>query len=83
MCLSAALTAFVMTVLFGEVTRVTTLDSSDDLPAPLVTILQFTEVPSPEPPTAVPTAATQIALTHEDAAALAARAINREDVYSV
>ena len=78
--LSASLTAFVLAVLFGVVTKVTNTPTV----AAAAPAVQATSIPDTAVPTlADPTATEQAPLGPEEAAALAAKAISREDVYSV
>ena len=80
--LSASLTAFVLAVLFGVVTKVTATPIAQAAPAP--TVAMATTAPNTEVPTQVdPTATQQGPLGPEEAAGLAAKAISRQDVYSV
>ncbi|HEY3310523.1 MAG TPA: hypothetical protein VGK00_02680 [Anaerolineales bacterium] len=81
MFLSAALTAFVVAVLFGVVAKVTAANRQAEAAAPVAVQAPAASVqPQPDVP-ADP--AVQPALGPEEAATLAAKAINRQDVYSV
>ena len=84
--LSASLTAFVLAVLFGVVTRVTNNSTQVAAAAPVVqaAVAQDTVATATQPqPTDAPVATAQTPPTADEAAALAAKAINRQDVYSV
>lgn len=84
--LSATLTAFVLAVLFGVVTRVTTTTSTAAAAAPVAAEQQVAAQPAStatQPATSLPEPTAQAQLGPEEAATLAAAAIQREDVYSV
>ena len=87
--LSASLTAFVLAILFGVVTKITTINSAQAA-APAATeqaVVDPTATLDTPAPTDIPaTATTAVAVlppTAEEAAGLAAAALNRQDVYSV
>ncbi len=87
--LSAALTAFVLAILFGVVTKITTAGNLQAAAAAEPTIAETateeiipTDIPAPTE-TAVPTTAAVLPPTPDEAALLAAKAIDRQDVYSV
>jgi len=82
--LSATLTAFVLAILFGVVTKVTNSTAQATV-APVVQVAQVenTAVPTDVPATDLPAPTAQAILSPDQAAALAAKAINRQDVYSV
>lgn len=90
--LSASLTAFVLAILFGVVTKITTTNSTLAAAAiaPTVEVVTATELPAPThelpQPTSLPAVTVVTAAapaTPEEAALLAAEAIKRQDVYSV
>jgi hypothetical protein len=84
--LAASLTAFILAVLFGVVTKVTnnsTQAASAANASQEVIAAQNTAIPTLEQPTDLPTATAQSPLTAEEATMLAAAAIGREDAYSV
>jgi hypothetical protein len=87
--LSASLTAFVLAILFGVVTKITTTSSTlaAAAVAPTVEVVAATEIPAPiqelPQPTNLPAATAVTPATPEEAALLAAEAIKRQDVYSV
>jgi uncharacterized membrane protein YgcG len=83
--ISASLTAFVLAVLFGVVTKITTSSTQVAAAAPVVQVAaaQDTATATQQQPTDVPVATAQIPPTPDEAALLAAKAINRQDVYSV
>jgi hypothetical protein len=83
--LSASLTAFVLAVLFGVVTKVTNTPTvAEAAPIAQAAVIQPT-VAATDAPTqeALASATAQGPLGPEEAAALAAKAISRQDVYSV
>ncbi len=82
--LSASLTAFVLAVLFGVVTKVTTTPTVAAA-ALVAQVVAATMVPNTETPTqeVLPSATVAGPLGPEEAAALAAKALGSEDVYSV
>lgn len=81
--LSASLTAFVLAVLFGVVTKVTTTPSVAAA-APVAQVATVTDLPTDVPTEEIlPAATVQGPLGPEEAATLAAKAISRQDVYSV
>ena len=84
MVLSASLTAFVMVILFSVISTVSNLSAQ---PAAATSTTQATVLPdTPTPtdqPTDIPTATIPAPLTYDEAASLAAAALNRLDVYSV
>jgi len=86
--LSASLTAFVLAVLFAVVTKVTNTPSvaaAAPQVAQVATAIPNTAVPPTDAPTetVLPTATDLGPLGPEEAANLAAKSINRQDVYSV
>ncbi|MEI7849310.1 MAG: hypothetical protein WCK35_26160 [Chloroflexota bacterium] len=87
--LSASLTAFVLAILFGVVTKITTTNSTlaAAAVAPTVEVIAATDIPAPTQelpqPTNLPAATAVTPATPEEAALLAAEAIKRQDVYSV
>ena len=82
--LSVTLTAFVMAILFGVITQVVNYKTQEAAVAPTIqpTDIPDTSVPT-DAPTAPPTATQPAPLSYDEAASLAATAINRKDVYSV
>ena len=83
--LSASLTAFVLAVLFGVVTKVTNTPTVAAA-APVVQAATATAtaiLPTDVPTEILPAATQQGPLGPEEAANLAAKAISRQDVYSV
>jgi hypothetical protein len=82
--LSGTLTAFVVAVLFGVVSKVTSAPEAA-VNSPVQAVVQQVDTATPEQPTALPSPTMQAAITvgPEQAATLAAEAINRQDVYSV
>jgi hypothetical protein len=86
--LSASLTAFVLAVLFGVVTKVygsntQAANAAPVAPAVQAVVVQNTAVATLEQPTDMPVATVEAPLTPEAAVELAVAAINRQDVYSV
>ncbi len=84
--LSASLTAFVLSVLFGVVTKISNDTTQTAAAAPLVqatAVITNTAVPTLEQPTDLPVPTAILPPTPDEAALLAAEAINRQDVYSV
>ena len=88
--LSAALTAFCLAILFAVVTKLTSISNTPVQAAAAVEVAANVE-PTAEPelptptevqPTAAPVAAV-LPSTPEEAAFVAAKSINRQDVYSV
>jgi hypothetical protein len=79
--LSATLTAFVVATLSGVVNKVTSVSASDA--TPVQAVVQQVATATLEQPTDLPAPTAQQPLGPEQAAALAAEAINRQDVYSV
>jgi len=79
--LSATLTAFVVATLSGVVNKVTSVSASN--PTPIQAVVQQVATATLEQPTDLPAPTAQQPLGPEQAAALAAKAINRQDVYSV
>ena len=85
--LSASLTAFVLAVLFGVVTKIS--NTTAQAAAPEAAVAQAsalptqTPIPTLEQPTDLPAPTAQLPPTPEEAVQLAATAINRQDVYSV
>lgn len=80
--LSASLTAFVVAVLFGVVTKVTNSSPQVAAAAPAAQVVAAQNTAASQP-TDLPEATAQVPPTPDEAAALAAAAINRKDVYSV
>ncbi len=81
--LSTVLTTFVIAILFGVYSKITkTSTQVASLTAP-VALADNTAASVAEQPTSVPSAAAPTIVTPDLAASLAARAINRQDVYSV
>jgi hypothetical protein len=81
--LSASLTAFILAVLFAVVTKVTNTPIEASA-ASVAEIATATDVPTDVPTAQVlPSATLPGPLGPEEAANLAAKAINRQDVYSV
>ena len=87
--LSATLTTFIMAVLFGVVTKISTTPKEAALPKEEQAQVQEaapTQMPTEAPteaPTQIPAPTAQPPLGPEEAAILAAKSLNREDVYSV
>ncbi len=92
--LSASLTAFVLAILFGVVTKITSINSAQAAaPAADSALVEqaavdptaVLDVPAPTdiPATATLAPAAVVPPTPEEAAGLAATALNRQDVYSV
>ena len=81
--ISAALTAFVGAILFGVITRVNNNNSQAAALAP-ATAAPVTAAAAPVDQTVNQSQPTvQVPLSYDEAATLAAKAINRTDVYSV
>ena len=80
--LSASLTAFVVAVLFGVVTKVTNSNPQAAAAAPAAQVVAAQNTATSQP-TDLPAPTAQVPPTPDEAAALAAAAINRQDVYSV
>ncbi len=84
MVLSASLTAFVMVILFSVISRVSSLSAQPAAITPTVQDTMLPDTPTPtDQPTETPTATTPAPLTYDEAASLAAAALNHMDVYSV
>jgi hypothetical protein len=80
--LSTTLTAFVVATLSGVVNKVTSTPPINTS-APTQVVVEQIATATLEQPTDLPTPTMQTPLGPEQAAALAAQAINRQDVYSV
>ncbi len=85
--LSASLTAFVLSVLFGVVTKIsnTTAQAAtvEAVAVQATAVATLAPIPTLEQPTDLPVPTAQLPPTPDEAALLAATAINRQDVYSV
>ena len=85
--LSASLTAFVLAVLFGVVTKVSNNTAQaaavEAVAVQATAVVTNTPEPTLEQPTELPVPTVQLPPTPEEAVQLAATAINRQDVYSV
>jgi hypothetical protein len=82
--LSATLTAFVVATLSGVVNKVTSTSPDNSVPSVKAMALETTTATATlEQPTDLPAPTAQQPLGPEQAAALAAQAIDRQDVYSV
>jgi uncharacterized membrane protein YgcG len=79
--LSATLTAFVVATLSGVVNKVTSVSASNA--TPVQAVVQQVATATLEQPTDLPAPTSQQPLGPEQAATLAAEAVNRQDVYSV
>jgi hypothetical protein len=80
--LSTTLTAFVVATLSGVVNKVTSMPAANTV-APGQAVVQQAPTATLEQPTDMPAPTAQLPLGPEQAAALAAQAISREDIYSV